>query len=139
MDVGIEFVEDLCGRGGWIRSGKVETIPFVSNGESVDLHRRCWALEPKLEFARSVRGNQLVDRPSGNDVTFVDEDHGRVESLDLGEVMRGVENGGSPRSEVLHQLQQGHASFNVRAKGRFVQQEEWWLGDQRDGRVHTPL
>src|SRR6185437_1811340 len=88
MDVGIELVEDLRGCRCWVRGGEVQTIPVVANAESVDLHRRCRALEAKLELARPVRGNQLGDRPLGDEATLVDENHGRVERLDLGEVMR---------------------------------------------------
>src|ERR1700733_7895921 len=139
MDISIELVENLSGDWGGSRGRRPKAVAVLLNGKSVEVHKRCRSLEPKLEFAQSVCGNQLVDRPAGNNATFVDENHGRIQSLDLGEVVGRVENGSSTRGEILHHLDQGHAGLDIRADRRFIQHQEGRRGEQCDGRVHTAL
>ena len=63
----------------------------------------------------------------------------RVQPLDLGQVVRRVDDGGAVAREVAHGLQDVLARRRVGARGRLVEDHELRPVDERDRRVQAAL
>ena len=80
-------------------------------------------------------GLELGGRPLGDDPTMVDHHDVAGQAVSLFEVLRRQQH----RRALAHQLFDGGpealAALGVQGGGRFVEEEDWWVGHDRGGQV----